>query len=78
MPNDLKPLLLALKANTERSLKMIDGLVAMLDAGEIERAIDTPPQPRGCQHVNTIDVSTLQRRAALCLDCQQEFDQPTA
>lgn len=78
-PNDLKPLLLALKTNTERALKMIDGLLAMIDAGEIEGAIDTSHQPpQGCQHVNVKNVSTLSRRATLCLDCQQELDQPTA
>lgn len=76
-PADLKPLLLALKANTERALKMLDGALAALEAGEVEHAIDAP-QPQGCQHVNTRDVSTMNRRAALCLDCQQELDQPTA
>lgn len=64
-----RAVLTAIRQTAERQLKQIDGLLAMLD--EEPRTEETPPQVVGCQHARTVDISTLNQRGALCVDCNQ-------
>lgn len=66
-PAELRGWLIGVRAQAERTLKMVDGTLAALDAD--------PPAPvtDGCQHAKTIEVGTLGNPGGrLCLDCDQQ------
>lgn len=67
--------LTAIRQTAERQLRQIDGLLAMLE--EEPEPEHTPKQPDGCLHIRTVDVSTLNQRGVLCVDCNQTIPSDT-
>ena len=66
-PAQIQQALTDVKAQLQRTFRMVDGLLAALEAEPIE-----PVHPTGCPHAHVANVGTLNNPGGkLCLDCEQ-------